>query len=214
MLLDRLKAQGRSVARLPGKQSEQDYAATIEAMRAGVDCIHQASLRNIELLEPLLDHRFERFKLYLGGGPFDWLVIAEAGQVSLSNLLYVSRMARNIGGELRVEDGVLGPDDILITAPYKVQVKRLVRRLGQRARVGTVDKFQGREAPVAIHSLTASDGEPPRGLGFLLDPNRLNVAISRAQCLSIVVGSAALSTRISRSVVEVHQLCRLIEIGK
>ena len=121
------------------------------------------------------------------------------------------------GGELVVEDGVLGPRDILITAPYNIQVKRLQRRLGERARIGTVDKFQGQEAPVAIHSLTASDGDAaPRGLAFLLDPNRLNVAISRAQCLSIVVGSPQLATGISRSVAEVHQLsrlCRLMEIG-
>ena len=125
--------------------------------------------------------------------------------------------ARMQGGELVVENGVLGCRDILITAPYNIQVNRLQRRLGERARIGTVDKFQGQEAPVAIHSLTASDGDAaPRGLGFLLDPNRLNVAISRAQCLSIVVGSPALSTGISRSVEEVHQLsrlCRLITIG-
>jgi uncharacterized protein len=125
--------------------------------------------------------------------------------------------ARLRGGDLVVEDGVLGPRNILITAPYNIQVNRLKRRLGDRFRIGTVDKFQGQEAPVAIHSLTASDGEAaPRGLAFLLDPNRLNVAISRAQCLSIVVGSPQLATGISRSVEEVHQLsrlCRLIKLG-
>ena len=121
--------------------------------------------------------------------------------------------ARMRGGELVVENGVLGRRDILITAPYNIQVNRLQRRLGERARIGTVDKFQGQEAPVAIHSLTASNGDAaPRGLGFLLDPNRLNVAISRAQCLSIVVGSPALSTGISRSVEEVHQLSRLCRL--
>ncbi|MCH9714668.1 MAG: TM0106 family RecB-like putative nuclease, partial [Cyanobacteria bacterium] len=56
------------------------------------------------------------------------------------------------GGEKR---GVLGPEQILVTAPYNVQVNRLQQRLGKKARVGTVDKFQGQEAPVAIHSLTA-----------------------------------------------------------
>lgn len=114
------------------------------------------------------------------------------------------------GGEKR---GVLGPQQILVTAPYNVQVNRLQQRLGQKARVGTVDKFQGQEAPVAIHSLTASDGDAaPRGLGFLLEPNRLNVAISRAQCLSIVVGSPGLTTAIAGTVKEAEQINRLCRI--
>lgn len=86
-----------------------------------------------------------------------------------------------VDGKQVVIDGVLGRNDILITAPYNMQVNRLQTRLGNKARIGTVDKFQGQEAPVAIHSLTASDGDSaPRGIDFLLDPNRLNVAISRA----------------------------------
>ena len=116
------------------------------------------------------------------------------------------------------EQGTLGGDQILVTAPYNVQVNRLKRRLGSKARVGTVDKFQGQEAPVAIHSLTASDADSaPRGLDFLLAPNRLNVAISRAQCLSIVVGSPELATGISSSIGNVEQvsrLCRLIAAGQ
>lgn len=116
-------------------------------------------------------------------------------------------------GAFQCEERALTPDDILITAPYNLQVNRLQRRLGQRARIGTVDRFQGQEAPVAIHSLTASDGESaPRGLAFVLDPNRLNVAISRAQCLCIVVGSARLATGISTSVEGVRQLNRLCRL--
>ena len=111
------------------------------------------------------------------------------------------------------EQGTLSREQILITAPYNVQVNRLQRRLGTKARIGTVDKFQGQEAPVAIHSLTASDGESaPRGLDFLLSPNRLNVAISRAQCLSIVVGSPQLATGISNSIQNVHRLSRLCSL--
>lgn len=111
--------------------------------------------------------------------------------------------------------GRLTPNEILVTAPYNVQVNRLQQRLGSRARVGTVDKFQGQEAPVAIHSLTASDGDSaPRGLGFLLEPNRLNVAISRAQCLSIVIGSPSLACGIAKTVEEaaqINQLCLISE---
>ena len=118
----------------------------------------------------------------------------------------------------RTEKGVLDANKILVTAPYNVQVNRLQQRLTGKARVGTVDKFQGQEAPVAIHSLTASSGDDaPRGVGFLLEPNRLNVAISRAQCLSIVVGSPSLASGVANTVAEVGQinrLCRVIENGR
>ena len=114
----------------------------------------------------------------------------------------------------RIEEGMLDANTILVTAPYNVQVNRLQQRLHGRARVGTVDKFQGQEAPVAIHSLTASSGdEAPRGVGFLLEPNRLNVAISRAQCLSIVVGSPGLANGVANTVVEAEQINRLCRVS-
>ncbi len=59
--------------------------------------------------------------------------------------------------------------------------------------MGTVDKFQGQEAPVVIYSMTSSSAvDAPRGMGFLYNPNRLNVATSRAQCVSIVVATRRL----------------------
>jgi len=123
------------------------------------------------------------------------------------------RRARFVNGALQTETGHLSSRDILITAPYNMQVNALRNRLGERARIGTVDKFQGQEAVVAIHSLTASDGDSaPRGLEFLLAPNRINVAISRAQCLSIVVGSPQLATGISNSIGNVEQLSRLCRL--
>ena len=126
--------------------------------------------------------------------------------------------ARLVDGEITTENGVLGKKEILIIAPYNMQVNRLQKRIGDKARIGTVDKFQGQEAPVAIYSLTASDGDSaPRGIDFLLDPNRLNVAISRAQCLSIVVGSPELATGISNSIANVQRLsrlCRLMAAGQ
>jgi len=108
------------------------------------------------------------------------------------------------------DKGDLTREHILITAPYNLQVNRLKNRLDAKARIGTVDKFQGQQAPVSIHSLTASDGDSaPRGLDFLLASDRLNVAISRAQCLSIVVGSPELATGISTSIDNVQRLNRL-----
>jgi len=81
-------------------------------------------------------------------------------------------------------------EDILFVAPYNMQVRKLKDRLGVEARVGSVDRFQGQEAPVVILSMCSSSREDsPRGMEFLCDPNRLNVAISRAQALAVVVGS-------------------------
>ena len=123
------------------------------------------------------------------------------------------QMIQQDGESTSVFKSVISREDILITAPYNHQVNQLRRRLGDRARIGTVDSFQGQEAPISIHSLTASDGEnAPRGIGFVLDPDRLNVAISRAQCLSIVVGSPNLATGITGTVEGVMQLNRLCRI--
>jgi superfamily I DNA and/or RNA helicase len=109
----------------------------------------------------------------------------------------------------------LALEDILLVAPYNMQVRALKARLKPGARVGSVDLFQGQEAAVVIVSLCASSlEESPRGAEFLLSPNRLNVAISRAQALAIVVGSPALARARCRSVAEmklVNLLCRLIQ---
>lgn len=84
-------------------------------------------------------------------------------------------------------------EDILIVAPYNLQVQLLLQHLQGGARVGTVDKFQGQEAPVAIVSMaTSSPDEAPRGTDFLFSRQRLNVALSRAKTLSLLVASPAL----------------------
>jgi AAA domain len=78
-------------------------------------------------------------------------------------------------------------------APYNLQVNLLKQLLPEGAQIGTVDKFQGQEAAVVIVSMTTSKGvEAPRGTEFLFNPNRFNVAISRAQCLALVVHGAEL----------------------
>jgi uncharacterized protein len=124
-----------------------------------------------------------------------------------------------LGREVTGLDGkvarTLRLEDVLIVAPYNLQVRALRSRLPARARIGTVDKFQGQEACVSIVSLTASDPDlAPRGLEFVLDRRRLNVAVSRAQSLSIVVGSPALSLARCRSVEQqrlLNTLCRMLE---
>lgn len=79
-------------------------------------------------------------------------------------------------------------DDVLVVAPYNLQVNLLRQKLPEGVRIGTVDKFQGQEAPVVIVSMTTSRGtDAPRGTEFLFNSNRFNVAVSRAQCLAIVV---------------------------
>jgi superfamily I DNA and/or RNA helicase len=76
-----------------------------------------------------------------------------------------------------------------------MQVNLLKQTPPAGARAGTVDKIQGQEAPVVIVSMaTSSEDDQPRDIGFLFSKNRLNVAISRAQCLAIVVASQGLLT--------------------
>ncbi len=111
----------------------------------------------------------------------------------------------------------LGWDDILIIAPYNAQVFRLQARLPD-ARIGTVDKFQGQEAPIVIYSMTTSTpAEAPRGMEFLYSLNRLNVATSRAQGMCILVGSPALFSPecgTERQMRLANSFCRYLELSK
>jgi uncharacterized protein len=92
----------------------------------------------------------------------------------------------------------LGQEHVLVVTPYNAQVVTLRHRLDAAAlpdvQVGTVDKFQGRQAPVVFISMTASSiGDVPRGISFLLNRNRLNVAVSRAKYAAIIVRSPLLT---------------------
>jgi uncharacterized protein len=108
------------------------------------------------------------------------------------------------------------PDDVLIVAPYNTQVRLIAAEL-PGARVGTVDKFQGQEAPVVIYSMTSTSAdEAPRGVGFLYDLHRLNVAVSRAQALAVVVMSPLLldaPVHSPEQLRQVNALCRLVEMA-
>jgi uncharacterized protein len=87
----------------------------------------------------------------------------------------------------------IGVDDILVVSPYNVQVDLLRSRLPEAAQVGSVDKFQGQEAAVVLISMATSSGDDLlRQIEFLYSRNRLNVAISRARCLAVIVASPRL----------------------
>jgi predicted RecB family nuclease len=109
----------------------------------------------------------------------------------------------------------LGWDDVLVVTPYNAQVRALARRLDRRARVGTVDRFQGQEAPVVFFSMATSSGDDlPRNLEFLFSRNRLNVAISRSQSLAVLVASPQLLEIRCRTIEQmrmVNALCRFAE---
>jgi uncharacterized protein len=107
--------------------------------------------------------------------------------------------------------------DILVVAPYNAQVSALSQKLPAGARVGTVDKFQGQEAPVVFYSMTTSTPEDaPRGMEFLYSVNRLNVAVSRAQCVAVIVASPGLfqvECKTPRQMNLANALCRYAEMA-
>jgi superfamily I DNA and/or RNA helicase len=109
-------------------------------------------------------------------------------------------------------------DDILIVAPFNVQVQALTDRLPIGVRVGTVDKFQGQEAPIVIYSMTSSSIDvAPRGSKFLFSRHRMNVATSRAKCLAVVITSPKLLAppcKSPESMRLANGICRLAELSK
>jgi uncharacterized protein len=114
----------------------------------------------------------------------------------------------------RAQVAIVGTADVLIVAPYNAQVDLLRAMLDkaglQEVAVGTVDKFQGREAMVVIVSLAASSAlDAPRGLDFLLDRNRLNVALSRAKANCYLVHSPLLTRSRFRNIEELKAISRL-----
>jgi uncharacterized protein len=130
-----------------------------------------------------------------------------------------------LNGEWRDKHGVsrvIEPGQIVVVTPYNAQIRAIEEALGRsrmpdaaRVQVGTVDKFQGREAPVAIYSMaTSSADDAPRGLEFLYDPHRLNVATSRARALALIVASPALirvACRTPRQMYLANALCQAWE---
>ena len=113
----------------------------------------------------------------------------------------------------------LTSDDILVVAPYNAQVAALAEALPELSdRIGTVDRFQGQEAPVVVYSMTSSSPEDaPRGMEFLYNRFRFNVATSRARALCILVGNPALfepECRTPHQMRMANGLCRFRELAR
>ncbi|MCU1379879.1 MAG: protein of unknown function, putative recB domain, partial [Acidimicrobiales bacterium] len=157
----------------------------------------------------------------LGGAGLRWVPVAHDGSRNRSSeeAAVVAELVGSLVGRTWVDaqgqQSWLTLQDILVIAPYNAQVVELTERLPVGARVGTVDRFQGQEAPVVIYSLTASSSDGvPRGVDFLLSINRLNVAVSRARALAVLVGSPELLRVEPRTVGQlrrVNALCRFVE---
>jgi uncharacterized protein len=122
-----------------------------------------------------------------------------------------------IGGTWTTPEGSreIGVDDVLVVAPYNRQVDLLAAMVPEGVRVGTVDRFQGQEAPVVIYSLAASEAtDASRGVEFLLDLHRMNVAVSRARGLVVLTCSPRLLSTSCHSFDEIRQvnaLCAFVE---
>ncbi len=174
-------------------------------------------------LEPLAGTRLQRVASPgLAGAGLRMLAVEHDGcrqsspDEATAIALEVSRLLD--GGSYTDRDGVtraLTLEHILVVAPYNAQVRCLRAALPDGARVGTVDKFQGQEAPVVFFSMTSSSGDDvPRGMDFLFSRNRLNVAVSRAQAMAVVVCSPRLLRTRCASVEQmrlVNMLCRFAE---
>ncbi|MEI4274186.1 TM0106 family RecB-like putative nuclease [Klenkia sp. LSe6-5] len=155
-----------------------------------------------------------------------WVPVVHVGNGSASGeeaAVVVELVGDLLGRGWRDPSGerVVTEADVLVVTPYNAQVNRIRSALAAAGlagvEVGTVDKFQGREAAVSVFSLAASSGaHVPRRLDFLLDRHRLNVALSRAKTVAYLVGSPALLTSPVHTPEQlrlVNGLCRLVELA-
>lgn len=156
-----------------------------------------------------------------------WFVPVEHQGNQVSSSEEVERVVEIISqltsGDIECEDTfgarhALTIEDVLIVAPYNSQVAAISARLPGGARVGTVDKFQGQEAPVVIYSMaTSTPEEAPRGMEFLYSANRMNVATSRAKMAVILISSPELlipECRTPRQIQLGNILCRYVDLAK
>jgi uncharacterized protein len=149
----------------------------------------------------LLQHRVLADHPWLNGAGLWFVPVRHIGNrnSSAEEVAVIDKIVRSLTADgvtwfcTRTTSKQMELKDVLIVAPYNAQVSDLLVKLPPDACVGTVDKFQGQEAPIVIYSLTTSTPEDaPRGMEFLYSLNRFNVATSRAMTAVIVVGNPKL----------------------
>jgi uncharacterized protein len=184
------------------------------------EMFYEGRLKSVEGLEK---------QVITGGNPFDgaglfYVPVEHKGNQnkSLEEIAVVGDIVNKLLRIGKWTDGngntrPLTRQDILIVAPYNAQVSALIEKL-QDVPIGTVDKFQGREAPVVIYSMTASTiADAPRGMSFLFSPNRLNVATSRARSVCILVAAPKLLEPECKTIEQMrwaNALCRFREMAR
>jgi uncharacterized protein len=179
---------------------------------------YEGRLRSLDGLERQTLHApapFDQSGLY-------FLPVEHEGNQSSSSeeATAVSALVRSwleAGAEWTDQEGIrarLTLEGILVVVPYNAQIHQL-QTLLPGVKIGTVDKFQGQEAPVVIYSMvTSSPEEAPRGMEFLYNRNRLNVATSRARCACVLVANPRLlepECRTPRQMRLANALCRYVE---
>jgi predicted RecB family nuclease len=181
---------------------------TSEAYYAGrLECAGPCESRSVEAGNGLFFREVE----HTGNGQMSWDE-ARAVAAAIGGLLGTSYTDEK--GETRP----LTERDVLVVTPYNAQVRALRQTVPEDVRVGTVDKFQGQEAPVVLVSLASSSSEDaPRGIAFVFNLNRINVATSRAQCRVELHCSPRLLEADCKTVQHMrlaNALCRFVELAQ
>jgi uncharacterized protein len=172
-----------------------------------------------------LDRQMIKSSSAVTGAGLRYLPVAHTGNpncspeeaTAIGDLVTAMLSGRATWNDADGNEKLLALDDIMVITPYNAQVFEIQQHL-PGVRVGTVDKFQGQEAPIAIYSTaTSSPADAPRGMEFLYSLNRLNVATSRARCLSILVSSPLLfeaECRTPRQIQLANAFCRFLELAQ
>ena len=198
---------------------EHTYRLHPEVARFTSDAFYEGRLES----RPDLERQRVIGPAPLGGSGLRYIETFHAGadSVSRTEALQVAGVVRALvesGSSWVDRHGVehpIGYGDVLVVAPYNAQVGQIASLLPPGARIGTVDKFQGQEAAISVYSMTSSSPEDaPRGMAFLYSRHRLNVATSRARCVSIVVAEPALLRVRARTPEQMrlaNALCQFVE---